>query len=192
MHDSRPVGSRSLGDPFLRALPQDAKLPTAVLDLHTQPGRFKGRCQVTRGRGMLIALALRIGRFPPTGEDLPVSLTTQKVGEDWLWRRNFAGHLTQSRLSFDAGWNCVREQIGGLTIWIRPVWRQDRLGIEVVRMKICGLPCPKALLPQSFSFEWQDAQGRFCFDISARLPWFGSLIRYHGWLTRDHEGSAQP
>lgn len=139
---------------------------------------------------MLIGLALGIGRFPHAGIDLPVTLETQMQGERWIWLRDFAGHKTRSELRYDARRDCVKEQIGGLTIRIRPVLDHDTLSIDVIGLKVWGVPCPAGLVPRSASCEWQDDQGRFRFDVSASLPGLGRLIRYHGWLTQDHEGQA--
>ena len=174
-------------DPFLRALGRDADLPTAVWGFHHGAGRYCGRCSITRGRGGLVALALRAGGFPPAGEDLPVSITIRRTGDLWFWERDFAGHITRSRLGFDAGRGCVREQIGALTIWMRPVAKESGIAIGIHRLSLLGIPCPRRLLPRSASIESQDGQARFCFDISARLPGVGLLIRYSGWLVPDNE-----
>ncbi|EEE37808.1 hypothetical protein RKLH11_1645 [Rhodobacteraceae bacterium KLH11] len=134
----------------------------------------------------MVALALRIGGFPHEGTDLPVTLAIRQSGTDWLWDRNFAGHRTSSRLSFDHARGWVREQIGGLTIWLQPVRNKAGLAIEIRRLCLFGIPCPGFMLPRSASTEAEDAQARFCFDISARVPGLGLLIRYRGWLVPDH------
>ncbi len=173
-------------DPFLQTLNSVTGLPQPVRALHGEQGRYAGRCTITRGRGMLVALALRAGRFPPAGDDLPVTLDIRRSGDCWVWDRDFAGHRTRSRLSFDRTRGYVREQIGALTIWMRPVPTGTGLAIEIQRLCLLGIPCPSFLLPRSASTEGADAQARFRFDISARVPGLGLLIRYQGWLTRDH------
>ena len=178
-------------DPFLQALCQANTVPLALRDLHSGQGVFRGRCDVERGQGFLIAIALRLGRFPKSGKDLPVAVVTRNDGENWHWTRDFAGQSMQSRLRFDAGRKCVEERLGRLTIWLRPVLTRGVLSIQVKRLSVFGIPCPSVLLPRSASVEWQDDQGRFCFDISASLPGLGRLIRYHGWLTRVHDDTGQ-
>ncbi len=174
-------------DPFLQALGEYNGLPASIQQLHSREGRYSGRCSVTRGRGWLVALMLRIGRFPSEGRDLPVNLRIKKSGSNWQWDRDFAGHRTRSRISYDSRLECVREQIGGLTIWLQPVQTDMGLGVEIRRLSLFGLPCPGFLLPRSASTESEDAQSRFRFDISAHAPGLGQLIRYEGWLTSDHE-----
>ena len=174
-------------DPFLQALGIDEAVPGLVRDLHSGEGRYSGRCSIQRGRGVLVALALRIGRFPPAGEDLPVTLTIRKSGAYWQWERDFAGHKTRSRITFDPLCGMVREQIGGLTIWLQPVRTDKGLTIEIRRLALFGIPCPGFLLPRSGSTEAEDVQLRFRFDISATAPGLGHLIRYQGWLEPVHE-----
>ncbi len=186
------MGSDRPGDPFLQALQQTEDMPQALVDLHTHPGRFSGRCDIERGRGPLIALALRLGRFPKPGNDLPVTVVPQDTGAHWIWSRDFDGHGTQSRLRYDARRACIQERLGFLTLWLRPVLTRRVLSIEIERLSIFGVPCPSVLLPRSASAEWQDEQGRFRFDVSASLPGLGRLIRYHGWLTRDHDDTERP
>lgn len=180
------MGSEPLSDPFLRALSQKDTLPAVVRDLHSQPGRFTGRCSVERGQGVLVALALRLGGFPPSAHDIPVTVITQAMGEEWSWHRDFNGHRTRSRLTYDPQRGLVRERIGGLTIWMRPGLSSGRLSLEIKELTLFGCPCPRTLLPHSSTVEWQDDQGRFRFDVSAQVPGLGCLIRYRGWLMRDH------
>ncbi len=177
-------------DPFLQALAGGRGLPPAVRALHRREGRYLGRCDVTRGRGPFVAMALRAGRFPPSGQDLPVSLNIQRDGDRWIWTRDFAGHKTRSWLSFDQSRDCVREQIGALTIWMRPSPAETGLSIAIHRLCLFGIPCPRFLLPRSASTEGEDDQSRFCFDISAYLPGGGLLIRYQGWLAPDNENQG--
>ncbi|MDA7963306.1 DUF4166 domain-containing protein [Ruegeria sp.] len=173
-------------DPFLCALSQTDTLPEVVRDLHSQPGRFTGRCSVERGQGVLVALALRLGGFPPSAQDIPVTVITQAMGAEWTWCRDFNGHHTRSRLTHDPRRGLVRERIGGLTIWMRTDLSSGRLSLEIKALSLFGCPCPRVLLPRSSTVEWQDDQGRFRFDVSAQVPGLGRLIRYQGWLTRDH------
>ncbi len=184
----RPMDSEH--DPFLQPLDMGEALPSAIRALHTEAGRYSGRCSITRGKGLLVALALRIGQFPPEGDDLKVTLNIRRVDGDWCWDRSFAGHQTRSRISFDQKSGCVRERIGGLTIWLRPMRTEIGLQIAIHRLSLYGIPCPDFLLPRSASTEAEDAHGRFSFDISARALGLGLLIRYRGWLTPDHEGQG--
>ena len=173
-------------DPFLQSLPTTADLPVAVLGLHGRAGRYSGRCDIEVGRGRLVRLALRLGSFPPAADDIPVQVRIDRNGKGWVWERDFDGHSTRSHLTFDHEFECVREQLGWLTLWLKPEFSNGRLSIHIQHLRVLGLRCPAFLLPRSSTVEWQDEQGRFRFDVSAEMPVFGLLTRYRGWLTPDH------
>ncbi|MFY2826101.1 DUF4166 domain-containing protein [Ruegeria sp. MALMAid1280] len=176
-------------DPFLQSLPAGADVPTAIRRLHEAPGQYAGRCSIVGGRGWLVALALRLGHFPRDAEDIPVQIKIDRDGPEWRWARDFDGHITRSRLTFDHGAACVREQMGWLSFWLVPEISDGCLLIHIRRLSVLGLRCPAFLLPRSSTVEWQDETGRFCFDVSADMPMMGPLIRYRGWLTPVHEPS---
>ncbi len=178
-------------DPFLQALPSQIRLPDPVRTLHSSEGVYIGRCRIQRGKGWLVAMVLRIVRFPPSGEDVHVRLTIQRTGSRWSWERNFGGHITQSTLTFDGKTGCVREQLGPFAVQLQPVSNGRGLMIEIKRLSVLGIPIPAFLLPRSATTEWEDEHGRFRFDVSASAPGLGLLIRYQGWLTPDHAASAR-
>lgn len=176
-------------DPFLQALPVGTNLPKALQALHSTGGFYSGRCSVTPGKGWLAKLALRFAGMPSGGDDIPVRLRVEQEGNAWIWTRDFDGHITRSRLTLDQDQGCVCEQFGQVSVWLKPVFVPERLEIQIMRLSLLRVPFPKVLLPQSKTEEWQDDEGRFRFDVSARMPLVGALIRYQGWLTFDHAGT---
>ena len=173
-------------DPFLQALSSRDELPPAVRQLHEAPGRYAGRCTVSGGRGRLNALARRLGRFPPDADDIPVQIQIGQAENTWWWERSFDGHTTRSRLTYDHGAECVRERMGGLTLYLVPEIDAERLLIHIRGLSIYGFRCPRFLLPRSSTVESQDDKGRFHFDVAAEMPGLGPLIRYRGWLAPVH------
>ncbi len=170
-------------DPFLQALADPSVLPQSVRDLHLGPGEYVGECDIERGQGILIQLALKLGRFPPAGRHVPVQLMIQTQGEGQNWLRDFGGHKTKSELRFDAKTGHVHERFGPLSVWMWPVASKRGLEVHIHRLTVFGVPLPRVLLPRSSTTEWQDELGRFRFDVVASTPGMGLLIRYHGWLT---------
>ncbi len=170
-------------DPFLLALADPSVLPQSVRDLHRSPGEYVGECDIERGRGILVQLVLKLGRFPPAGRNVPVRLVIQAQDEGQSWLRDFGGHKTTSELRFDAKTDHVHERFGPLSVWMRPVASKRGLEVHIHRLTVFGVPVPRVLLPQSSTREWQDDLGRSRFDVSASMPGLGLLIRYHGWLT---------
>ncbi|WP_345741752.1 DUF4166 domain-containing protein [Ruegeria faecimaris] len=173
-------------DPFLQALPANSEVPDAVRKFHSETAEFTGLCSIQRGTGWLTSLSLWLGGFPPGADTQTVRIRTKLNGQEWEWFRDFGGHETLSHLVYDADRRCVKERIGGLTIWMRPQVRGQKLHLNILRLTLLGVPCPNFLLPRSATVEWQDDQGRFRFDVSAEMPMLGQLIRYRGWLMPVH------
>ncbi|CUJ91318.1 hypothetical protein RUE5091_01083 [Ruegeria denitrificans] len=173
-------------DPFLQALPAGADVPSALYLLHTNPGQYEGRCSIIRGSGWIIRLALQLGRFPPDADDIPVKVKIDCAGDTWPWARDFDGHTTRSLLTFDHGTDCVREQLGWLTLWLMPEIDSGRMIIHIRGLSIFGVSCPTFFLPRLSTVEWQDETGQFRFDVSAAMPGLGQLICYRGWLKPVH------
>lgn len=173
-------------DPFLQSLPESVDLPASVFKFHSDPGCYTGRCGVERGGGWLTNLVLRLGRFPPTAEDIPVTVKVDFNGKEWVWERDFDGHITRSRLTFDHGAGCVREQMRWVTLWLVPQVSGSQMLVHIRRISVFGFRCPIFLLPRSATVESEDNTGCFRFDVSADMPGLGRLIRYRGWLAPVH------
>jgi hypothetical protein len=161
-------------------------LPPAVAALHGATGdvRFQGRCAVTRGASLLARMALWLGGFPRTDADLPISLLTRTEPDSSIWRRDFGGHVTQSRLSVSDDGRAVMERFGPIRLRMSLRMADGRLHYDIDRMDVLGLPMPRWLTPRSETCEYQTEAGNFGFDVSASLPFAGLLIRYHGQLRR--------
>ncbi|MGI3183672.1 DUF4166 domain-containing protein [Nioella aestuarii] len=159
-------------------------LPPAVAALHETNGQasFLGRCTVTRGGSLIARLALWLGGFPQAAPDLPVSVLTQTAPDGCTWRRDFGGHVTQSRLSISDDGRAVLERFGPIRLRMSLRMTNGRLHYDITKMHVLGLPMPRWLTPRSETSEYQTEDGKFGFDVSASLPLVGLLIRYSGQL----------
>ncbi|QHQ33899.1 DUF4166 domain-containing protein [Algicella marina] len=168
--------------PFAAALgPAFTRLPPALRAFHAGPSprSFSGTATLTHGRGLLAALAIRLGGFPPAGTTrLRVTVEETETGEHW--HREFGTHRLSSRLAFK---DRIVERLGPSTLHLLPTFADDTLHIVITRLTLLGLPMPGALTPRSSSREWQAPDGSFAFDIAAALPGTGLLVRYTGTLT---------
>ncbi|MGR3795483.1 DUF4166 domain-containing protein [Vannielia sp. SX4] len=163
--------------PFAEALGADfTRLPPAVQALHAGPGRWAGEAEVTRGSHPLARLGLALGHFPPAGRG-PVTLEIAPEGQGEAWTRRFGTHEMRSHIAPGPV-----ETIGAITVALRLTADPEGISIAIDSTRAFGLPIPGWLAPRSFSHEGVDAQGRFTFDIGARLPGGALLIRYTGWL----------
>lgn len=172
-----------MADPFLQALAEDAQdLDPVVQAFHNQIGvDYRGRCDVERGASLFARLACRIAGFPPSGQDVAVQVKTHRNG-DWVtWTRRFGRHTTQSHLRFDENRGLL-ERFGLVRLTLTVRNDLGALCVGVQSAKFLGLPLPAGVTPISRSSERGDEQGRFRFDIDARLPSGALLVRYSGWL----------
>jgi hypothetical protein len=174
--------------PFQQALGAEfSKLPKALQRFHhtDAPHRFQGRASVTHGRGLLAAVAIKLGGFPPAAADIPMTITVMQKGQAERWDRLFGTHKTTSDLRYDNATSTIIERFGMVACAIVPTLVDGTLNVAVVRASVLGIPLPQIFSPRSSSREWQDDKGRFCFDIAAYLGRDTLLIRYSGWLEAD-------
>jgi NAD(P)-dependent dehydrogenase (short-subunit alcohol dehydrogenase family) len=179
-----PLYERLLGPAF-------AALPPAVRALHDLCGDAgaTGEGKVERGRGLLARLVAAIMRFPPAGT-WPLRLTfTERSGSE-TWTRDFGGHRFSSRLSAARG-GLIEERFGPMRFAFDVPAGQDGLEMRLRRWSAFGIPMPRFLAPRIAAREWQDAQGRFRFDVAVALPVLGEVVTYSGWLVPAGNGVEQ-
>ena len=173
------------GDPFWRAISaQGLDVPGVVLALHAGEGykHYAGHCDIAQGSGVLARLALWLAGFPPAGKGVATRLTIRTEGQESIWERDFGGHITRSRLSFDAAACRVIERFGPIRLALTLTAHEGQLHIAVTSMRLFELPVPKPLLPVSATTESEGCDGRFRFNVEASAPLAGFLIRYTGEL----------
>jgi len=173
-----PVFRTALGTRF-------ADLPALVRQLHdsTDATRWSGSAEVEAGTHPLARLIRRLIGFPAAGHSLPVQVEVVRDGAQEIWTRRFGSKTFHSVLAHHGAANAgeVTERFGPLRFVIALSLQEGRLAYPVTRGWCFGLPLPRALLPRSDSVEYADG-GRFCFDVSVRMPLIGLIVRYRGWL----------
>ena len=154
-----------LGDRF-------ADLPRAVQRFHTHLGKahYEGKADIAGPEGLTGKFAAWIAGFPPPGRDVPVRVTIDASPELELWERHFGDKRFTSRLVLDRSGQFAEEHVGAFHFTLELHVTDGKLAFPVRSGRLFGwLPIPLALLPQSQSFECEDAQGRFTFDIVVTL-----------------------
>lgn len=181
-----PLFERALGAGF-------ARMPEAVRALHgaVGDGAFRGRAEVLRGRGRLVALVALLFRLPPAMEDGSIRVTMEphfEVGAE-RWTRHFPGRRFSSRMRLAGpdGSGRVRERFGPFAMDLAVSAHADGLDMAVTGWRLGPLPLPRFLRPTTRASERVDAQGRFRFDVALFLPLVGRLVHYRGWLVRCDE-----
>jgi Domain of unknown function (DUF4166) len=152
-----------------------------VQSLHLAQGtrRYHGQADVVRGRGLLARLCGWVTSQPPAaiGVALEVEIAASAAGE--RWSRFFAGHPMRSTLWAAEGLLC--ERLGLVTFGFELATRDGALVWTVRRVRTLGLPLPASWFAGVRAREFE-MDGRYHFDVEARLPIAGLLVHYQGWL----------
>ncbi len=173
MTSPAPLFQRALGEAY-------ASLPASVRALHDGSGRWRGEAMVERGNGVLSRLCAWLTRLPPAGaHPLVVDIVKEHDGERWT-RRYGASHAMPSRLWIARG--VLHERLGPATLRYRMTVEAGAIVWRVIGIRILGLlPLPARWFAGVEARE-SAGDGRYRFDVRARLPGIGLLVHYRGWL----------
>jgi Domain of unknown function (DUF4166) len=160
------------------------ELPAQVQRLHDveAPVTWSGRADVQRGSTMPARALARLFGLPPHGADQPITVMFVPQGYAEVWTRIFGADrfVSTQRASGDE----LRETVGPLTLRMTLQGNRSGLGLTLVGARFLGIiPVPGLLLPRIRTHE-NEIDGRYHFDVEARLPVFGLLVHYRGWLER--------
>ncbi|MDA9207317.1 DUF4166 domain-containing protein [Octadecabacter sp.] len=156
-------------------------LDVAVRTTHdaVTPRYYEGRATVTRGKGLQARIAATLFGFPPTGDDVLVSVskTPSATGETWV--RRFGTSVFRSYLSpTNRG---MSERFGLFSFDLDLTVQDGKLNFPVKSGRCMGIPIPRALLPGSEATEYAK-DGKFHFDVHLKAPTGATLVHYRGWL----------
>jgi len=173
---SVPLYRRVLG-------PRFGLLPRRVRELHDleAASQWAGMANVERGRSRLSRLAAWIAGLPPEGRDQALCVTFEPVGANEIWKRRFGKMGFRSVQYERRGFLC--ERAGPATFVFTPVASANGLALRLDGFRLLGLPLPHLLHPSVRTWECE-REGRYQFEVEARLPLAGLIIRYGGWLVR--------
>jgi hypothetical protein len=140
---------------------------------------FRGRCNVVRGRGLLIGVAARLAALPPAAQDVPIGVTIHRDPTGETWTRRFGAHEMKSRLWADGA--LLAERLGAMTFSFRLQEIEGRIEWRVHAARVFGMRLPTKWFENTTATELIE-NDRYTFDVRATLPLLGTLISYHGWL----------
>jgi hypothetical protein len=158
-----------------------ARLPYAIRCMHGV-----GAARTAIGRGDVERVATRLARLlawllrlPRPGRDQPLEVSFAPRRGDERWVRCFGGRRFASRISVEDGF--LVEHIYGASLLQRVKADEQGVTLELVRVRLLGLPVPRCLAPR-FTARMSAPQCLYRFEVSVALPLVGPLVRYAGWL----------
>lgn len=123
-----------------------------------------------------------VSSLPRAGDDVPVRVTIRRDARGETWTREFDGRPMASSLR--ARGDLLEERLGPTTFLFRLHAGRERMSWRVERVRVFGIPVPAALFAGVTASESEEG-GRYRFDVEARLPGVGLLVRYRGTLAPD-------
>jgi hypothetical protein len=166
--------------------PSFHRLHPAIRNFHRAQGsrRFEGAvtCDAPSSRlGQLLARMLGAPLHACAGT-LVMYIVADASKE--TWKRRFADqHVMRSTMHVSRG--RLVERLGEARLVFELVECDGRLQMHLARLRFFGIPCPSWLMPKIHAEE--RGQGmELHFDVSASLPFVGTVASYRGWLVVLH------
>jgi hypothetical protein len=172
--DGRSIFHRVLGEAYL-------SLPPELRKIHDGGARrtWAGRCDIERGKNLLVRLMATIASLPPTSRDVQVTVKITADTNSEIWTRNFGGHIMRSKLKLRKG--LLSERLGPVSLCFELCNEQGSIEWHLRSVHYLGLPLPTRFFAGTCAREtW--ANERYNFYVHVSLPILGLLVSYQGWL----------
>lgn len=161
-----------------------ADLPPSLRALHDGRPlvRARGRARVEgdpRWRARLLRAAFRL---PAPADDVPLTVEIRQHRAGETWTRRFPSRVMRSRLRRSVRWPGAFEEAIGLARFVfEPQCDGAALRWTTREVRLLGVPLPLRGFA-GVSARCGERDGRYRFDVVARLPWIGVLVAYSGSL----------
>jgi Domain of unknown function (DUF4166) len=168
---------------FARILAKDfAAIPPPIQQMHDDRDekRYVGHCDIEHDQGLLGSLIRRIARLPSAGNNVPLTVTINRHGNSEVWRRQFANQTMTSQLWCDG--ILLREHLGPATLYFQLQFLNQTVQWRLSKISVLGIALPAGLF-KGVRAEESVRHGQYYFDVQAKLPWIGMLVRYRGLLS---------
>lgn len=169
---------------FVRQMPDFDAMPAAVRDVHAcdAAAELQGRVDIEGAKNAAARLIAWFAGFPGAAHDLPASVTVEREGDGEVWIRRFGESEFLSHLGAGATRGTLTERFGPLTFDLDAASDARGFALTITRGRIGTFPLPGFLTPSTSAGAAVDEHGRYRFDVTIALPFFGRLVGYRGWL----------
>lgn len=171
-------------------------LDPQIQQFHSAPGdrRGAGMFQVHHGSTWRARALAWILRLPEEGQDVPARLKVSNVGDPVagnrhgeVWNRAF-GNRELISFQYANQDGCLAERFGIMELWFRlEVVERSLKFVTVGGALVAGIiriPLPLRLCPEVCArvFGGEEGRERFNVSVSLRVPCFGLVLAYEGYI----------
>ncbi|WP_426662086.1 DUF4166 domain-containing protein [Rhodanobacter aciditrophus] len=163
-----------------------SRLAPEVQRMHAE-GRIvqaSGEADVEGETHWLARLLRRLLTLPGPGAGQAIAVTIERHPTHECWSRRFLRGSMHSTLHAGNDGQ-LHERLGPATLRFALQRDGDAIDWQLLGVRLLGLPLPRALSGTVLSRSGM-RDGRYVFDIDARLPLVGRLVAYRGWLEIEH------
>jgi hypothetical protein len=153
-------------------------LPPVIRAIHDAPASWTGRCEVTRGNGLLSRVVGQLMALPPAGRHERIRVDIESHGDGESWTRCIGAVRMRSLLRRDGAH--LAESMGPATFRFLVESDGSRVAWRLRSVRALGLPLPTSL----FAIEASESAeaGFYRFRVRAAIAGIGLLVAYDGIL----------
>lgn len=140
---------------------------------------YVGRCDIRSGTSPIAKVIARFAGLPIAKEDVPVEVTILSEGRGEGWTRMFGTQRMRSTL-VDHN-RRLQERLGPIVLTFELTAESERIVWSLDHARLAWIPLPISWLLICAATESVE-NGRYCFDVSARVRGIGLIVHYQGWL----------
>jgi len=116
---------------------------------------------------------------PTRAAEGPIRFELEAHAGREVWTRHFPAMSMVSTMSADRG--RLSERLGASRLVFKLMVDEQRLIMRLEGLRLCGLPCPRWLMPTVVAEE-SGSDDQLHFKVGASLPWVGRVAGYRGHL----------
>lgn len=155
------------------------RLHALIRDVHGGRSlRLQGIATVTRGGSLLARAICHLAALPEPQVDGPVRVELLAGADEEIWTRWFSDSMPM-RSQLRAVDGLLVERLGPLRLRFRLVESGGAVEWFLQSVSFLGIPAPARWLRHTTA-RCTGLDGRYCFEVTAALPFVGEIVSYRG------------
>jgi len=141
--------------------------------------RYAGYCDIESDDTFMARMVAKSARLPGRSANVAVTVTMNCRDGSEEWVREFGSHRMRSVLEFSGG--RLRERLGLVVFTFDLKATTNRIDWHLVTARLWPIPIPITRMLKCSASE-SVADGRYTFEVKARVRGVGMVVHYRGWL----------